>query len=168
KPRIVATYDYRDEQGNLLYQTVRYDPKDFRQRRPDGKGSWLWNLQGVRRVLYRLPQLYAAPTEQPVFLPEGEKDVDNLTKVGLPATTNACGAKAEWLPDYSESLRGRHVFIISDNDDPGRDHAEAAAQALYGVADGVTVLVLPDLPEKGDVSDWLEIEGNDKEALLKL
>jgi hypothetical protein len=168
KQRIVATYDYHDEAGKLLYQTVRYAPKDFRQRQPDGKGDWLWNLQGVRRVLYRLPQLRAAPHEQPVFVPEGEKDVDNLAKVGLLATTNACGAKSKWLPEYSESLRGRHVFIIPDNDDSGRDHAESVAQALCGIAAGITVLVLPGLPEKGDVSDWLEIKGNDKEALLKL
>src|SRR5206468_1926270 len=53
--RIVATYDYRDEQGNLSFQVVRFSPKGFAQRRPDGKGLSLYNLNGVRRLLYRLP-----------------------------------------------------------------------------------------------------------------
>src|SRR5436189_130430 len=56
---IVATYDYTDERGTLLYQNVRYEPKDFRMRRPDGTG-WTWNVKGVRRVLYRLPDLAEA------------------------------------------------------------------------------------------------------------
>jgi len=49
--RIKATYDYLDEMGRLLYQVVRYEPKDFKQRRPDGNGSWIWNLKGVKPVL---------------------------------------------------------------------------------------------------------------------
>ena len=42
RPVIEATYDYRDEAGRLTYQVVRYPPKDFRQRRPDGSGGWVW------------------------------------------------------------------------------------------------------------------------------
>jgi putative DNA primase/helicase len=53
--RIVAQYDYSDEGGGLLYQVVRFDPKDFCQRRPDGGGGWVWSLGDTRRVLYRLP-----------------------------------------------------------------------------------------------------------------
>lgn len=83
--RIVTTYDYTDEAGQLLFQTVRLDPKDFRQRRPDGK-SWIWNLNGTRRVLYRLPELLA--TTGNVYVVEGEKDADRLTSLGLAATTN--------------------------------------------------------------------------------
>ncbi|MBA7632893.1 hypothetical protein ES703_40449 [subsurface metagenome] len=64
---IVATYDYRDESGELLYQVVRYEPKDFRQRRPDGKGGWIWNLNNTRRVLYRLQELLTADKRQWVF-----------------------------------------------------------------------------------------------------
>ena len=60
KPQIVATYDYCDANGGVLYQAVRYKPKDFRQRKPDGKGGWEWNMQGVDRVLYRLPELLRA------------------------------------------------------------------------------------------------------------
>ena len=48
KPCIVAPYDYRGETGNVLFQVVRFDPKDFRQRRPGGKGGWTWSVNGVR------------------------------------------------------------------------------------------------------------------------
>src|SRR5262249_11945638 len=73
---IVQTYDYRDEAGGLLFQVVRFDPKNFRQRRPDGEGDWTWNLGDVRRVLYRLPDIAGAPPDQAVFVVEGEKDAD--------------------------------------------------------------------------------------------
>jgi 5S rRNA maturation endonuclease (ribonuclease M5) len=173
RPKIVATYDYCDERGHRLYQSVRLEPgrdggkKDFRQRQPDGSGGWIWNLRGVRRVLYRLPELYEAPRDRLVFVVEGEKDVDRLRAEGLLATTNAMGA-GKWCPDYTEALRGRHVVILPDNDEPGRKHARAVAEALKGVAASVKVVELPGLPEKGDVSDWLQIPSNDKTALLKL
>jgi len=62
RANIVATYDYRDEAGKLLFQVCRFDPKDFRQRRPDPSAldGWTWKTTGVRRVLYRLPELLAA------------------------------------------------------------------------------------------------------------
>jgi 5S rRNA maturation endonuclease (ribonuclease M5) len=167
KPRIVAEYDYRDEKGHLLYQSVRYDPKDFRQRQPDGSGGWIWNLEGVQRVLYRLLDLDAAPRSRPVFVVEGEKDVESLRKINVLATTNAMGA-GKWDKCYTKTLRGRHVIIIPDNDDAGRKHACAVAAALKGVAASVKVVELPDLPEKGDMTDWLLVKGNDKEALLEL
>src|SRR5262249_29871648 len=99
--RIVATYDYVDEAGCLLYQAVRFEPKDFLQRRrdPNAKDRWAWNLGGVARVLYRLPQLLNAPATELVFVPEGEKDVDRLCNLGLVATTNAMGA-GKWRPEY--------------------------------------------------------------------
>jgi hypothetical protein len=163
--RIVATYDYRDEQRELLFQVVRYEPKDFRQRRPVRRG-WVSSIQGVRRVLFRLPELLAAPADRPVFVVEGEKDVDNLSGLELLATCNAMGA-GKWLPDYNESLRGRYVVILPDNDDPGRNHAEDVARQLNGVAASVSVLELPGLPDKGDVSDWLAAGGT-KDQLLEL
>ncbi len=146
---------------------MRSAPKDFRQRRPDGSGGWISNLGDVRRVLYRLPELLAAGPTRPVFVPEGEKDVDALWGIGYLATTNAMGA-GKWRPQYSESLRGRHVVILPDNDQPGRQHAQAVAQSLAGVAASVRILELLGLPAKGDVSNWLDQPGNDKLALLKL
>ena len=164
--RIVETYDYDDEDGKLLYQVVRYEPKDFRQRKPDGNGDWVWNLHGVRRVLYRLPELIAADPKMPVFVVEGEKDADRLWDAGLIATTNPEGAK-KWLPEFSGFLEGRHVVIIPDNDPPGVDHVEKVQQSIYGHARSVRVLELPDLPAKGDISDWLD-QGHTGQELIDI
>ena len=165
--RIETTYDYRDEHRTLLYQVVRlHSPKDFRQRRPDGNGGWHWNLDGVRRVPYRLPELLDAATTQTVFVVEGEKDVDRLIKVGLIATTNPGGA-GKWRREYERYLKRRKVVIIPDNDDAGRKHAHQVVQSLCEVATEVRILQLPDLPEKGDVSDWLD-GGHTAEELVSL
>jgi hypothetical protein len=156
--RIVATYDYRDEAGTLLYQVLRYEPKDFRQRRPDGRCGWVWNLDGVRRVLYRLPELLATDPAGWVLIPEGERDVARLVEFGYVATTSAQGA-GKWRPEYAKALRGRRIVVLSDNDEPGERHAEAVERSLVGVAAEVRVLRLPELPPKGDVSDWLDAGG---------
>jgi hypothetical protein len=164
--RVVGTYDYHDAGRKLVYQTLRYEPKDFRQRRPDGKRGWIWNLDGVPRVLYRLPQLIAAPKDRPVYIVEGEKDADALIALGRLATTSPMGS-GKWRPEYSEQLRGRNVFILPDNDEAGRKHAAAVERSLHGVAESVLIVELPDLPDKGDVSDWLGT-GGDKDKLLAL
>lgn len=168
----IATYAYTDERGELLFEVVRKPPKQFRQRRPDGSGSWTWNLQGVRRVLYRLPEVIAAVQRgQPVHLVEGEKDADNLGMLGLVATSNPGGA-GKWSKAYSEVLRGARVVIIPDNDEPGRRHAERLGRALHGVAAEVRVVELPGLPEGGDVSDWIAAErkagGSDDDIRTRL
>jgi|GEM_PF-3071927 len=98
-PRIVAEYDYRDEAGNVLFQAVRYDPKGFRQRRLDGKSGWTWSVKGMRVVPYRLPELLAEQA-RPVAVAEGEKDCDNLARIGVLATCNACGA-GKWTAEHS-------------------------------------------------------------------
>lgn len=163
--RIVATYDYRDEQGNLVSQAVRYDPKDFRQRRPKDGGGWEWKVKGMRVIPYRLAELAKQP-EAPVFIAEGEKDADNLAKIGLLGTTNAGGA-GKWKKAHAECLKDRDVVILPDNDNPGRDHAGKVAKSLQGIAASVKVLELPGLSTKGDVSDWLA-DGGTKEQLLQL
>lgn len=138
---IVATYDYRDEDGALLYQCVRYEPKDFRQRRPDGNGGWIWNIKGVRRVLYRLPELLASDPDETVWIVEGEKDVESLRALGLIATCNVFGASkanhnggGKWRSEYNEYFRGRRVVIIPDNDESGQKHACNIATHLQGIA----------------------------------
>jgi hypothetical protein len=165
---IAATYDYRDEVGTILFQVCRMNPKDFRQRRPDGAG-WKWSLVGVRRVLYRLPELLASgiPDEPaPVYIVEGEKDADALARFDLVATTNSGGA-GKWRDEYSAHLAGREVVILPDNDKTGRDHAEAVANALVGIAKSVRVVELPGLAPKGDVSDWIA-SGGTLEALARI
>src|SRR5262249_30456698 len=149
--RIVATYDYTNDKGDLLYQVVRLDPKDFRQRRPDGKGCSIWSVKDCKRVPFRLPDLLAYP-DASVFVCEGEKDAGRVASLGHCATTVACG---DWTEDCIKALAGRDVLIFEDNDDAGRKKAYEAAQALHGVAKTVRVVRLPGLPDKGDVSDWL-------------
>jgi putative DNA primase/helicase len=146
---ITAAYDYTDEAGKLLYQVVRTDPKGFFQRRPDGYGGWI-NKKGERQVLYRLREVVEAPI---VFVVEGEKDVETLRDQGFVATTNAGGAKAPWLSQYTECLRGREVILLPDNDAPGRRRVVTIARALLGHAARIIVLELRD---GKDVSDWFE------------
>jgi len=157
KPSIVAQYDYRDEAGDLLFQVVRYEPKDFRQRRPKPGGGWDWNVKGVRVVPFRLPELLAAPA-QPVVVVEGEKDCDNLARIGVLATCNAGGAR-QWTAEHSALLRGRIVFIVPDNDEAGHNHAQQVAHSLQGIAESVRIVELPISPDKGDVSDWIAAGG---------
>ncbi|HEV8066214.1 MAG TPA: hypothetical protein VGP76_00660 [Planctomycetaceae bacterium] len=153
--QIVKEYDYQDEAGTLLFQSVRFEPKGFKQRAPKAGGCWEWKLNGVRRVIYRLPELLAADPAETVLIPEGEKDCDRLRTLGFIATTNAGGA-GKWRAEYNEPLRGRHVILIPDNDDPGRAHVERVAKSLSGVAASIRVLTLDGLPPKGDISDWLD------------
>jgi Protein of unknown function (DUF3987) len=173
QPQIVATFPYVDENGKLLFESLRREPgahgarKDFRQRRPDGKGGWVWNLEGVRRVLYRLPELLNADRDwQVVFIPEGEKCVDRLIAEGLVATCNPMGAN-KWTADLSPSLKGCDCILLADNDDIGRKHVNDVACQLNGIARSVRILHLPGLAEKEDVFDWLE-KGGDKLKLLEM
>lgn len=168
--RIVRVYDYYNEQGTLVHQTVRYEPKDFRQRRPDPAkpGEDIWNLQEITTVLYHLPAVLAAVHRgETIYLCEGEKDTENVQALGLTATCNPMGAgKGKWKPSYSEVLRGADVVILPHNDaakpqNPGHHHGQRVARALAEVAAQVTVLQLPGLSEDGgDVSDWLHAGGD--------
>jgi hypothetical protein len=97
-----------------------------------------------------------------IYIVEGEKDVENLQSLGLTATTNPGGA-GKWRTEYNEYLRNRDVVIIPDNDDVGKKHAENIFQNLRGIAKSVKILQLPGLPEKGDVSDWLNAGGTNEE-----
>lgn len=162
--RIVATYGYTDAKGKLLYEVVRFEPKDFRQRRPDpgSPNGWQWSLGDMRRVLYRLPEVLAE--QRTVFVVEGEKDADRLAALGCTATTCAQGA-GKWRREYSEALAGKHVVILPDNDAAGRQHAmQVAAMCAAGGSRSVRVLDLP-VREKGDVSDWLDAGGTLDELL---
>lgn len=171
RPAMVRSYDYVDEHGTLLFQACRFHDdatgrKTFRQRRRDGDG-WAWNLDGTRLVLYRLPEVIdAAAHERPVYVVEGEKDADALAELGYAATTNPMGA-GKWRDEYAEVLRGSSVVILPDNDEPGRAHATAVAGSLHAAGAAVRVVELPNLPPKGDISDWLA-GGGDLDTLDRL
>ncbi|MCG2683977.1 MAG: hypothetical protein L6306_10230 [Planctomycetales bacterium] len=165
--REVAHYNYHDADGTLLFQVVRFDPKDFRQRRPKEGGGWEWKLGDTRRVLYRLPELLAADKATIIYIVEGEKDTGRLNALGLVATTCPGGAGKWRRAEYNTYLRGRRVVILPDADGPGRKHAQQVATSLHGVAASVKVLELPELAEKQDVSDWLDA-GHAAEELSEL
>lgn len=172
--KIVATYDYHDATDTMVFQVVRFEPKDFRQRRrprPDDPadkiksgpdGQWVWSVKDAEKVPYRLPKLLNASA---VYICEGEKDCDNLAKLGLTATTNPGGADKDgeggkkWPESFGRWFHGRHAILIPDNDESGRRHVQAVARKLSGRAASIRIIELPGLPPKGDVSDWLAAGG---------
>jgi hypothetical protein len=164
--QLVATYDYVDANGATVFQVLRYSPKGFKQRRPDSDkpGQWLWGLDGVNSALpYRLPELIEAMANgHTILIPEGEKDCDSLARMGVPATCNAMGAE-KWAAEHAAWLRGANCVVVPHNDDKGRRHAECVARSLQGIAASVRLLELPDLPPKGDVSDWIAAGGTREE-----
>jgi len=163
RSQVVKVYDYKDQAGKLVFQVCRTEPKGFFQRRPDGSPG----LAGVKPVLYNLPAVNAAvKNNQPVYIVEGEKAADALQAQGLTATNCPMGA-GKWRSEYNQALADATIFILPDNDKPGREHAAQAADSLNGTAAAVHVIELPDLPEKGDVYDWLQA-GNTAQQLQQL
>lgn len=174
---ILATYDYHDERVALLFQVVRYPDHQFRQRRPDGKGGWIWKRGDARLVLYHLPEVIAqrarANGHPPrVYITEGEKDCDRLRHDwGVVATCNPGGASkgdSKWRGEYNQYFTGCDVVILADNDEVGRHHAAAVATNLRPDAACVRIVNFDGLDEHGDVSDWLDRGGtqSDLEDLL--
>lgn len=126
--KLVATYDYTDENGELLYQIVRYSPKSFSARRPDGDGGWVYSTAGVKLVPYRLPMILG---NQRVLITEGEKDADTGCRdLRLPSTTNPFGA-GKWLEEFSTYFVGKTVVLCPDKDDAGKEHMESVACSLF-------------------------------------
>jgi len=153
----VAAYDYVAENGTLLYQVIKYEPKDFKQRRPNGNGGWTWKLGNVRRVLYRLPELVEAiALKHTVLIVEGEKDADSARALGLSATCNPGGA-SNWRADYNQVFRGADVVLIPDNDEAGWKHINDVGAHLQGIAARIRVRMLPGNAK--DISDWIAAGG---------
>lgn len=149
KPVIDKIYSYTDSLGRELYQAIRLKPKSFRQRHQvDGK--WIWNMDGVERVLYRLPEVSQADC---VWIVEGEKDADRLVSLGFTATCNVGGA-GKWLDAYTESLSGKHIVICGDNDEPGKKHVDLVFESISAKAKSVKIVKLPNSVK--DVSDYVE------------
>ncbi len=172
RSNVISEYDYLDEDGNLLSQVVRFFPKNFRQRRPNGRGGWEWKLGDTRRVLYRLPHVIeAVGLGKSIHVVEGEKDVHALESIGAVATCNAGGA-GKWRDEYSEHLRGADVRIIADRDEPGVQHATEVAQALEGIARSVRILEAKQGKDAADhvdaghgLDDFVPVRAGDREAV---
>src|SRR4030095_2963146 len=169
---LVAAYDYRDRDGHVVYQSVRYDPKDFRQRRPDGEGGWIWNMDGVEKIPYRLDEiaLFCSLGNTIVVITEGEKDADALWDLGIPATTNVGGA-GKWNGSDAQVLRQvgvTEVRLIPDHDTPGRNHMRSVGSSSVEAGLAVRWLDLPGLKDKQDLSDWLAIPTNTAAVLREL
>jgi len=158
-------YDYTDETGALVQQVIRMehpDPgkgKQFLQCDATGR----WSVKHVTPVLYNLPVITAA--EWAVVV-EGEKDADTLIAMGFPATTCVAGAK-KWQDSYSNTLAGKTIWVLPDNDEAGKLHLNDVAKSLRGKAKAIKVLTISSLP-KGDVTDWVEKEGGTPEKLREL
>lgn len=166
-----ATFDYTAPDGTLLYQVCRFAGKEFRQRRPDGAGGWIWKVPNtIRRVPYRVLDLQHALASgaDHVFVVEGEKDADRLWSLELPATTNAGGA-GKWGAEAKvlKTLGVTRVVILPDHDGPGQTHAELVASKAKALGLAVSIILLPGLPNHGDVSDWLN-NGHTKAELVAL
>ena len=102
--KVIARYNYYDEEGKLAYYVERTNQKDFWQKKPDGS-----KIGDSKRFLYNLPEVIKAKL---VFVTEGEKDTDALTKLGLVATTVSGGAnKNNWKPYFADYLRDKKVFL---------------------------------------------------------
>ncbi|WP_419664255.1 hypothetical protein [Desulfosarcina variabilis] len=149
---------------------VRIEPgkngkkKDFRQRRRGKDGKWIWNLKGIERVLYRLPEVIGAPL---VLVVEGEKCVEILRNHGFASTTSPMGA-GKWVDSYSRYLSGKQVVLIPDNDDPGKNHMTKVATSLNSMVAELKMLILPGLSPKEDVYDFISRFDDPTEATERL
>jgi Family of unknown function (DUF5906) len=185
-----ATYDFDDANGKLVLQKVRNPPgstNKYSCRQPDGRGGWIYNLKGIKKKpLYRWPEVVEAMAQgREIAIAEGEKDCDNLWRVGIAATCNFDGAaptrdkngeplkdyKPKWKREYSDQLAGARLIVFQDHDEPGARHADAVCEMSIGKAKSVRRLDLalhwPNMPEGADVSDWFE-NGGTREELDKL
>ncbi len=166
KRRIVETYDHYDEDGNFLYQIARYEPKGFTYRVKGTDGKWIYGAKGIKKVLYRLPELLKADKDKPIIFVEGGKDVDNVRARGFESTTYFL-VKGEWPDEYKRYFEGRIVVLCPDNDETGRNYSFNIGKSLIEVTKELKWLELPDLGDKEDISDWIE-RGGTAEKLQKL
>jgi 5S rRNA maturation endonuclease (ribonuclease M5) len=177
EPVPMITYDYFDENRTLLYQVVRFIPKDFTQRRTDGNGGWLWNLDDTRRVPYHYPEILNVPNAGRIFVVEGEKDSNNLMALGtnFVSTTGSQGAKGWTKIDSTclEAFRDKHIYIIPDDDAPGYAYASTVAESITTIAATIHVIKLLVPTAKAfqktnakpikDISDWIDSGGTVEE-----
>lgn len=171
--RVVARYHYRDEIGQCLYDVVRHDPKAFHQEPANGaRGAG--SMKGIRRVLYRLPEVMASIVAgSSVFITEGEKDADAIVAAGYCATTLAGGAgKWKTVEEHARQiLAGADIYVVRDRDEPGIAHAKEVAASLRNYAGYVTVVepavgkdVAEHLGTGRTVDELIEVADNEQTA----
>jgi Virulence-associated protein E len=150
----VAHYIYKDRDGNNYLRVTRTADKQFPQSHWDGQ-RWQWGKPVGPKIPYLLPELLAAAPDTPVIICEGEKDADSVARLGLVATSAPEGA-GKWKRELNQWFKGKQtVYVLEDNDDPGRAHARKVADNLDGVVSELRIVSLPNLAENGDVSDWI-------------
>ncbi|WP_407153912.1 AAA family ATPase [Bradyrhizobium sp. STM 3557] len=164
KPSAPAEYVYRLGDGTPYLRVKRTADKQFYQQHWTGS-AWVNGAPQGPKIPYRLPELLEAEHDT-VLIVEGEKDADRLAGLGLLATTNAGGAE-KWTSDLNEHFRGRDIFVLPDNDAAGERHAALVTEMLAPLAREIRIVRLPNLPPKGDVSDWLD-QGGSVEDLDRL
>ena len=157
--RKVAEHIYPDLKSKPYLKVAKYvlanGKKSFPQYHLEN-GQWVKGKPEGPAIPYRLPELLAAPPNATVEICEGEKDADNLAALGLIPTTNPGGA-GKWTPDMNKWLTGfARANIYEDNDEAGRKHAAKVARELTGVVSDIRIITFRELPEHGDVSDWLK------------
>jgi putative DNA primase/helicase len=152
--KVVARYNYDDQDGELLLQIVRDNHKNFRARRPDGNGGWVYSTAGVKLVPYQLPMILR---KKRVLITEGEKDSDTGCRdLRLPSTTAPFGA-GKWREEFSAYFKGKSVALCPHNDDAGRKHMQSVACSLFPVAKEIKIV---SLPFGKDLSEWVALGGN--------
>ena len=160
-------YTYCAPEGQPMRRVIREyknGKKSFRQETANGSGV---SPAQLPHYPYRLPELIAAKQSETVFIVEGEKDVERIRSAGGVATCNCGGAgKGKWKEEWNKWFEGRKFIILPDNDQPGKEHAERISETISPVASSVDIIELPDLPPKGDVSDWLDAGGKIADILL--
>src|SRR5262249_26818704 len=110
------------------------------------------------RPLYGLPEL---TNSRRVVVTEGEKAADAARTLGFTATTSAGGSQAAAKTDW-QPLADKEIWVLPDNDAPGRRYAETVATTLAGLTPAPVILIveLPNLPEGGDIVDWIDAHGD--------
>ena len=153
--KVVARYDYTDENGEIINTKIRYSNKDFVW---DKKGKQDIPLFNLREVIER----------NPIFIVEGEKDALTLKSIGIGATNSKDGFTSENAKKY---LSGKDIIVIPDNDEPGLKYARAAADKLIGIAKSLKMVELNtiwgDIPPKADITDYIENGGSIEEIMKK-
>jgi archaellum biogenesis ATPase FlaH/5S rRNA maturation endonuclease (ribonuclease M5) len=159
---------YADEFGQKIRKSVKYNDGSWKQFKWSGQ-NWAPGVRGVQNPPYGLDRLLNEPADNLCFIFEGEKDVERAWAAGLSATCNSGGA-SNWKNEHSEWLKKRRICIVPDNDEAGRKHAKSVERSLKQL--GIECFILWEccstLPEKGDFSDWMELNNNDVDRFLAL